>query len=194
MAESSLARPVKVAGQSTQSHSALNRRGDRDGAVHFRSLMSSTLANVAGMGLVALILHEFFHLVTLQALGGSGYITFGWDLGLTHFTDLPDHLWAVRLSGGVLTGAFLLLFFWRREYTSHSGRNISREMAAFAWASGHLAYAPIEMLGYSPTAEVVAFGIGFGAAAGLYLMKLIKTLPLPQRELTASTSDSRSAR
>ena len=111
MAESSLARPVKVAGQSAQSHSTLNRHD----AVHFRSLVSSTLANVVGMGLVALVLHEFFHLVTLQALGGSGYITFGWDLGLTHFTELPDHLWAVRLSGGLLTGAFLLLFFWRRE-------------------------------------------------------------------------------
>ena len=190
MAESSLARPVKVAGQSAQSHSTLNRHD----AVHFRSLVSSTLANVVGMGLVALVLHEFFHLVTLQALGGSGYITFGWDLGLTHFTELPDHLWAVRLSGGLLTGAFLLLFFWRREYSRHSGRNISREMAAFAWASGHLAYAPIEMLGYSPTAEVSAFGIGFGAAAALYLLKLIKTLPPPRRQSATSTSDPRSAR
>ena len=181
MAESSLARPVKVAGQSAQSHPTLNAQGNGDEAVHFGPLVSSTLANVAAIGLVALILHEFFHLVTLQALGGSGYITFGWDLGLTHFTELPDHLWAVRLSGGLLTGAFLLLFFWRREYSSHSGRNISREMAAFAWASGHLAYAPIEMLGYSPTAEVLAFGIGFGAASLLYLMKLIDALPLPRR-------------
>ena len=146
-------------------------------------LVLSTLANMAGFGLVALVLHEFFHFVTLQALGGSGYITFDWDLGRTHFTGLPNHLWAVRLSGGLLTGAFLLLFFWFREYSSRSARNMSRELAAFAWALGHLAYAPVEMLGYSPTVGALAFGIGFGAAGAVYLKKLIESLP--QRAFTS---------
>ena len=140
-------------------------------------LVLSTLANVAGFGLVALVLHEFFHFVTLQALGGSGYITFDWDLGRTYFTDLPNHLGAVRLSGGLLTGAFLLLYFWFREYSTRSARNVSRELAAFAWALGHLAYAPVEMLGYSPTVGALAFGIGFGAAGAVYLKKLIESLP-----------------
>ena len=140
-------------------------------------LVLSTLADVAVFGLVALVLHEFFHFVTLQALGGSGYITFAWDLGLTHFTGLPNHLWAVRLSGGLLTGAFLLLFFWFREYSSRSVRNMSRELAAFAWALGHLAYAPVEMLGYSLTVGALAFGIGFSAAGAVYLKKLIESLP-----------------
>ena len=164
--------------QSGLSHSALKNPAH---AVRLRPLLLSTLApfltGVAGMGLVALVLHEFFHLVTLQALGGSGYITFDWDLGLTHFTSLPNHLWAVRLSGGLFTGAFLLLFFWYREYSSRSARNISREMASFAWALGHLAYAPAEMLGYPPTAVALAFGIGFGAAGTVYLKKLIDSLP-----------------
>ena len=99
----------------------------------------STLADLAGFGLVALVLHEFFHYVTLQALGGSGYITFDWEMGRTHFTGLPNHLWAVRLSGGLLTGAFLLLFFWFRPRCnrgSRSAQNLSRELAAFAWALG----------------------------------------------------------
>ena len=52
-------------------------------AVRLRPLVLSTLADVAVVGLVALVLHEFFHFVTLQALGGSGYITFDWDSGRT---------------------------------------------------------------------------------------------------------------
>ena len=152
------------------------------------SLVLSTLAGVAAVGLVALVLHEFFHFVTLQALGGSGYITFDWDLGRTHFTGLPNHLWAVRLSGGLLTGVFLLLFFWFREYSSRSARNMSRELAAFAWALGNLAYAPVEMLGYSPTMGALAFGIGFGTAAAVYLKKLIESLP--QRAFTSVSGRS----
>ena len=148
----------------------------------------STLADLAGFGLVALVLHEFFHYVTLQALGGSGYITFDWEMGRTHFTGLPHHLWAVRLSGGLLTGAFLLLFFWFRPRCnrgSRSAQNLSRELAAFAWALGHAAYAPVEMLGYSPAMGALAFGIGFGAAGAVYLKKLIDSLP---RQASASVS------
>ena len=137
--------------------------------------MLSTLADLAGLGLVALVLHEFFHFVSLQALGGSGYVTFEWEMGRTHFTSLPNHLWAVRLSGGLMTGAFLLLFFWFREYSCRSAHNMSRELAAFAWALGHLAYAPVEMLGYSPTVGALAFGIGFAAAAAVYLKRLIES-------------------
>ena len=69
----------------------------------------STLVYVLGFGLIAIVLHEFFHFVTLRALGGEGYITFDWEFGLTHFTQLPAHLWAVQLSGGLLAGAFLLV-------------------------------------------------------------------------------------
>ena len=139
--------------------------------------MLSTLLALAGFGLISLVLHEFFHLVTLQALGGSGYITFDWEMGLTHFNSLPSHLWIVRLSGGLLTGAFLILFFWFREYSSRSPRDLSRELAAFAWALGHLAYAPVEMLGYPATIGAMAFGLGFGAAGVVYLKKLIDSLP-----------------
>jgi hypothetical protein len=53
----------------------------------------NTLVYVFGFGLVALTLHEFFHLVTLQAVGGEGHITFGWGTGLTHFTQPPTHVW-----------------------------------------------------------------------------------------------------
>lgn len=148
----------------------------RVGAVIPWHRVVSTLADVARFGLVALVLHEFFHIVTLQALGGSGHITFDWEMGRTHFTGLPNHLWAVRLSGGLLTGAFLLLFFWFREYSSPSARNMVWNPAAFAWALGHLAYAPVEMLGYSPTVGALAFGIGFGAAGAVYLKKLIESL------------------
>lgn len=176
MADFPLGAPAKSARQSGLIDPALKNLG---AAIQLRPLVMSMLANVAGLGLVALVLHEFFHLVTLQALGGSGYITFGWDLGLTHFTDVSNHLWAVRLSGGLLTGAFLLLFFWRQEHSSHSRHNIGREMAAFSWALGHLAYAPIEMLNYSPTMEALAFGTGFSIAGVVYMMKLIELLPQP---------------
>ena len=50
----------------------------------------STLAHVLGFGLIALVLHEFFHLLVLQTLGGEGFITFDWELGFTHFTESPS--------------------------------------------------------------------------------------------------------
>ncbi len=71
----------------------------------------STLAHVLGFGLVALTLHEFFHLVVLQALGGEGFITFDWKLGFTHFTEPPSHPWIAQISEGFLTGASPLLVF-----------------------------------------------------------------------------------
>jgi len=134
----------------------------------------SILTSVAGFGLLTVVLHEFFHLVTLQALGGEGFITFDWEFGFTHFTEPPSHLWAVQLSGGLLTGAFLLLAFWYWARSSRTVHNTNIEVAAFAWALGSLAYAPTELLATSPIVGLTAFAIGFSAAGVMYFRKLIK--------------------
>ena len=139
----------------------------------------STLAHVLGFGLVGLALHEFFHLVVLQALGGKGFITFDWELGFTHFTEVPSRLWVVQLSGGLLTGAFLLSVFWFWAWSSRTVRSPNTEVAALAWALGNLAYAPIEMMTTSPTAGPIAFGIGFITAALLYFTRLMNWLASP---------------
>ena len=133
----------------------------------------STLAYLVGFGLVALVMHEFFHYVVLRALGGDGYITFGMQEGFTHFTVTPNHVWAVNLSGGLLTGAFFLSAFWVWAWSSNSPHDTNLEVAAFTWGVGNLAYAPIEMLTSSPTVGVMMFGIGFVAAAIIYFVKLM---------------------
>ena len=143
----------------------------------------STLAHVLGFGLVALTLHEFFHLLVLQALGGAGFITFDWELGFTHFTEPPSYLWAVQLSGGLLTGAFLLLIFWFWAWSSRTVHNTNMEVAAFAWALGNLAYAPIELMTSSPAAGAGAFGIGFSTAALLYFTRLMSWLDASEQTL-----------
>ena len=140
----------------------------------------STLAHVLGFGLIGLVLHEFFHLVVLQALGGEGFITFDWELGFTHFTEQPSYLWVVQLSGGLLTGVFLLFVFWFWAWSSGAVNNTSIEVAAFAWALGSLAYAPTELLASSPTIGLVAFVIGFSAAAAVYFMKLMNWVAGPE--------------
>ena len=101
------------------------------------------------------------------------------ELGFTHFTEPPTFLWAVQLSGGLLTGAFLLFVFWFWAWSSRSGNNTNTEGAALAWALGNLAYAPMEMAGASPAVGAVAFGIGFSAAALLYFTKLMNWLAAP---------------
>ena len=148
------------------------------GAVSPWHRVMSTLAHVLGFGLVALALHEFFHLLVLQALGGEGFITFDMELGFTHFTKSPSHLWAVQLSGGLLTGAFLLIVFWFWAWSSRTAHNTNMEVAAFAWALGNLAYAPIEMVTSSPAVGAVSFGIGFSAAALLYFTRLMNWLAM----------------
>ena len=136
----------------------------------------STLAHVLGFGLVALALHEFFHLMVLQALGGEGYITFDGEFGFTHFTELPSYPWAVQLSGGLLTGIFLLVVFWFWAWSSRTAPNTNLEVAAFAWALGNFAYAPIELVTSSPTVGAMVFGIGFSVAALLYFTRLMNWL------------------
>ena len=141
----------------------------------------STLAHVLGFGLVALVLHEFFHFVVLRSLGGEGYITFRWELGFTHFTHLPTYLWAVKLSGGMLTGAFLLAVFWFWAWSSRTLHNTNVEVSAFAWALGNLVYAPIEMVTSSPIVGAVAFGIGFAIAGAVYFTKLMNWLAIGEQ-------------
>ena len=136
----------------------------------------STLVLVATFGVVALVLHEFFHFVVLRALGGDGFITFNMELGLTHFTLLPNHLWLVHLRGGLLTGGFLLVVFWYWAWSSGSGHLTSVEVAAFAWALGHIAYAPTELITSSPLLGAIGFGVGFGVAVILYFTKLMNWL------------------
>lgn len=134
----------------------------------------STLAYLVGFGLVAMVMHEFFHLAVLRALGGDGYITFTMSEGFTHFTTTPDNVWIVHLSGGVLTAAFFLLAFWVWAWSSDSPHDTNLEVAAFTWGIGNLAYAPIEMLVSSQAVGVLMFGVGFTAAAVLYFVKLSK--------------------
>jgi len=143
----------------------------------------STLAHVLGFGLIGLVLHEFFHLMVLQALGGEGFITFDWELGFTHFTSVPDHMWVVQLSGGLLTGAFLLVVFWFWAWSSRTVHSTNTEVAALAWALGNFSYAPIEMLTSSPTAGAIAFAIGFSAAAMLYFTRLMNWLATDEQIL-----------
>ena len=138
----------------------------------------STLAYLVGFGLVALVMHEFFHLAVLQALGGEGYITFSTREGFTHFTATPDNVWAVHLSGGLLTAAFFLLAFWVWAWSSDSPHDTNLEVAAFTWGIGNLVYAPIEMLSYSQTVGAMMFGVGFAAAAILYFAKLSNWMAL----------------
>ena len=142
----------------------------------------STLAHVLGFGLVALAMHEFFHLLVLQALGGEGFMTFGWQLGFTHFTEPPIYLWPVQLGGGLLTGAFFLLVFWFWAW-SRTAPNTNMEAAAFAWALGNLTYAPLEMVSASPTVGAIAFGIGFITAAQLYFTRLMNWLATDESHL-----------
>lgn len=138
--------------------------------------LSNTLTHVLAFGLVATVLHEFFHFVALRALGGEGYITFDWNMGLTHYTSLPDFLWAVQLSGGLLTGVFLLCVFWFWPWSNGSTHSTNTEVAAFAWALGNLVYAPAETLTSSPAVGAIAFGLGFGVAGLLYFTRLMNWL------------------
>ena len=153
--------------------------GTSEGAVRSWQRAMSTLAYVVGFGLVALVLHEFFHYVTLRALGGGGYITFDWEQGFTKFTDLPNHLWAVQLSGGLLTAAFFLLVFWLWAWSSQTIHDTNLEVAAFTWALGNLAYAPIEMVTPSPIVGAMAFGVGFSIAGAVYFTKLMNWIAGP---------------
>ena len=139
-----------------------------------RKRAMSTLAYLIGFGLVAMVIHEFFHLAVLRALGGEGYITFTFREGFTHFTTTPDNVWAVHLSGGLLTGIFFLSAFWIWAWSSDSPHDTNLEVAAFTWGIGNLAYAPIELLGSSQAVGVMMFGVGFAAAAIVYFVKLSK--------------------
>ena len=132
----------------------------------------STLAYLVGFGLVSLVMHEFFHFMVLRALGGDGYITFSMQEGFTHFTVTPNHVWAVHLSGGLLTGIFFLSMFWVWAWSSDTRQDTNLEVAAFTWGVANLTYAPIEFLGSTPTFGAIMFGIGFATAAVIYITKL----------------------
>ena len=139
-----------------------------------RKRAMSTLAYLIGFGLVAMVMHEFFHLAVLRALGGEGYITFTMREGFTHFTATPDNVWIVHLSGGLLTAAFFLLAFWVWAWSSDSPHDTNLEVAAFTWGIGNLAYAPIEMLVSSQAVGAMMFSAGFAAAAIVYFVKVSK--------------------
>ena len=85
-----------------------------------------------------------------------------------------DNVWAVHLSGGLLTGIFFLSAFWIWAWSSDSPHDTNLEVAAFTWGIGNLAYAPIELLGSSQAVGVMMFGVGFAAAAIVYFVKLSK--------------------
>lgn len=140
----------------------------------------SVLSYVIGFGLVAMVLHEFFHFVALYALGGEGYITYGLEIGLTHFTQFPNHFWIVQLSGGLLTGLFLLSVFWFGTWSSRPRSNTGMEAGAFVWAVGSMAYAPMEVITTSPIAAAAAFGVGFTLAATMYFVRLMDWIAAPE--------------
>lgn len=131
----------------------------------------STLSYLIGFGLVSLTVHEFFHLVTLKALGGDGFITFSLEQGFTQFTEAPNLVWPVELSGGILTAAFFLGAFWVWAWSSKTVHDTNLEIASFSVGIGNLTYAPTELLA-SPEWGLLAFGVGFAAAAILYFAKL----------------------
>ena len=139
-----------------------------------RKRVMSTLAYLIGFGLVAMVMHAFFHLAVLLAMGGEGYITFTMREGFTHFTTTPDNVWVVHLSGGLLTGAFFLMAFWIWAWSSDSPHDTNLEVAAFTWGIGNLVYAPIELLASSQAVGVMMFAVGFTAAALVYFVKLSK--------------------
>lgn len=147
---------------------------------------ASTLSYVGSFGLISLVIHEFFHLVVLGALGGDGYITFDLQQGFTHFTAAPHHIWAVELSGGILTSTFFLLAFWSWARLSATPHDTNLEVAAFTSGIGNLVYAPTELLTASQAVGLAAFGAGFAAAAILYFTRLSRwiapdptSVPLP---------------
>lgn len=157
-----------------------NRKlGMSEGSVRSWQRAMSTLAYVMGFGLVALVLHEFFHYVTLLALGGGGYITFDWEQGFTNFTELPNHLCAVQMNGGLLTAVFLLVVFWFWAWSSRTIQDTNIEVAAFTWALGNLAYGPIEIVTSLPIVGAMAFGIGFSIAGAVYFTKLMNWIAGP---------------
>ena len=59
-------------------------------------------------------------------------MTFGWELGFTHFTEPPSYLRAMQFSGGLLTGVFLLLVVWFWAWSSRTAPNTNMEAAACA--------------------------------------------------------------
>lgn len=140
----------------------------------------NALSYLVGFGLVAMVLHEFFHFVVLYGLGGEGYITFSLGVGLTHFTQFPDNPWVVQLSGGLLTGVFLLTIFWFGAWSSRPRNNTGMEAGVFVWAVGSLAYAPMEVITTSPTAAAAAFGLGISVAAALYFVRLMDWITNPE--------------
>ena len=113
-------------------------------------------------------------MAVLLALGGEGYITFRTQEGFTHFTTIPDNVWAVHMSGGLLTAAFFLLAFWVWAWSSDSPHDTNLEVAAFTWGVANLACAPIELLVSSQAVGMMMFGAGFTAAAVIYFVKLSK--------------------
>ena len=50
----------------------------------------STLVYVLGFGLIAIVLHEFFHFVTLRALGGGGIHNLRLGVWLHPFYPITD--------------------------------------------------------------------------------------------------------
>ena len=64
----------------------------------------STLVYILGFGLVALVLHEFFHFAALRALGGEGYITFGWGWGSRTSRNCPVTSGSLISAGGCYRG------------------------------------------------------------------------------------------
>jgi len=82
-----------------------------------RKLLSSVGEFVCGLVayfFLSIPLHEVFHLITLQAFGGEGYIELTWLSGKCVITKLPvQGLFIIYLMGGVGCGAtWLLLAFW----------------------------------------------------------------------------------
>lgn len=128
----------------------------------------STLLYVLVFALMSLPVHEFFHLWTLQLLGGDGVITFSWAQGYTHCLIPPCHNTVVDLAGGILTAA-LFLSIWVWTWRSKTLFDTNLETAMFTVAIGHLAYAPTELFsGWG----LAAFGVGFAIAGLVYYSKV----------------------
>lgn len=114
--------------------------------------------------------HEFWHFTIGTALGGTGFdITYWdlfngrctWDAGTVHAP------WLVYLSGGVITGLFLLAVGWRALVTPTKWDE-SLQFAAFIFGGAQVGYGLGELsLAFASTQPYFLYFAGASAAAGV---------------------------
>lgn len=138
---------------------------------------------VVGFGCVGVAVHEAGHLITNNALGGTGKIFYNYTLTAGHMewaTLPPNHIWLVYLSGGLFAAVFLFIFFWVPTRLTPSIQDVYVEGAVAGTILANLLYAPTEIILYYQGQEMFewAFITAYIVAAALfcllYIVKLAK--------------------